>query len=48
MQYRVYYEIRKAREDMVWHNLAGVRSLEGSGALGILGLKGLLLFIYPN
>ena len=30
------------------HNLIGARSLEGLGTLGRLGLKGLLLFIYPN
>ena len=26
----------------------GVRSLEGIGILGRLGLEGLLLFMYPN
>ena len=29
-------------------NLVGVRSLDGLGALGRLGLEGLLLFMYPN
>ena len=33
---------------MVRLNLVGVRSLEGLGALGRLGLEGLLLFVYPN
>ena len=40
--------IRKAREDMVQRNLVEARSLEGLGALGRLGLEGLLLFMYPN
>ena len=40
--------IRKARKDMVQRNLVGVRSLKGFGALGRLGLEGLLLFVYPN
>ena len=48
MQYRAYCEIWKAREDTVWHNLVGSRSLEGLGVSGRLGLKGLLLFMYPN
>ena len=53
------YRIQKAREDTVRRNLVEVRSLEGLGALGRLGLEslgelgklgleGLLLFIYPN
>ena len=42
------HEIRKAREDTVRFNLIGARSLEGLGALGRLGLEGLLLFMYPN
>jgi len=33
-----YCEIRKVKEDMVRLNLVGVRSLEGFGALGKLGL----------
>ena len=41
-------EIWKTREDKVRRNPVGVRSLEGLGALGRLGLEGLLLFIYPN
>ena len=44
----VYYRIRKAEENMVRLNLVGVRRLEGLGALGRLGLEGLLLFVYPN
>ena len=40
--------IRKAKEDTVRLNLVGGRSLEGLGALGILGLEGLLLFVYPH
>ena len=43
-----YCEIRKAEEDTARLNLVGARSLEGLGALGILGLEGLLLFIYPR
>ena len=48
MQYRVNCGIRKAKEDKVRHNPIGARSLEGLGALGRLGFKGLLLFVYPN
>ena len=43
-----YYEIRKARKDTGKLNLVGIRSLEGLGALGRLGLGALLLFMYPN
>ena len=43
-----YCGIRKVREDTVRLSLVGVRSLEGLGALGRLGLEGLLLFMYPN
>ena len=43
-----YCEIRKAKEDMVMFNLVGVRSLDGLGASGRLGLEGLLLFMYSN
>ena len=43
-----YCVIRKAKEDTVRLNLVGARSLEGLGAMGRLGLEGLLLFIYPN
>ena len=39
---------RKAKEDTVRLNLVGARSLEGLGALGRLGLEGLLLFMHPN
>ena len=43
-----YCGIWEAKEDMVSLNLVGARSLEDLGALGILGLEGLLLFVYPN
>ena len=43
-----YCGIREAKKDKVRHNLVGVRSLEGLGALGRLGLEGLLLFMCPN
>ena len=43
-----YCGIREAKEDKIQHNPVGTRSLEGLGALGRLGLKGLLLFMYPN
>ena len=43
-----YCEIREAKEDKVRRNLVKARSLEGLGALGKLGLEGLLLFMYPN
>ena len=33
---------------MVRLNVVGARSFEGLGALGKLGLEGLLLFVYPN
>ena len=48
MQYEAYCRIRKTKEDTVRRNLVGARSLEGLGALGRLGLEGLLLFMYPN
>ena len=35
-------------EKKVRRNFVGVRSLEGLGTLGRLGLEGLLLFMYPN
>ena len=38
----------KLEKTMVWRNVVGPRSLEGLGTLGILNLKGLLLFMYPN
>ena len=44
----VYYGIREAKKDTVRLNPVGARSLEGLGALGKLGLKGLLPFMYPN
>ena len=43
-----YCGIREAKEDTVRLNPIGARSLEGLGALGRLGLEGLLLFLYPN
>ena len=48
MQYGAYCRIRKTRVDTVRRNLVGIRSLEGLGASGRLGLEGLLLFMYPN
>ena len=38
----------KLKKTNVQRNLVGVRSLEGLGTLGRLGLEGLLLFMYPN
>ena len=43
-----YYGIQEVKKDTVRFNLVGVRSLEGLGVLGRLGLKGRLLFVYPN
>ena len=43
-----YCRIWKVNEDTVRLNLVEARSLEGLGALGRLGLEGLLLFVYPN
>ena len=43
-----YCEIQEIKEDKVRRNLVKARSLEGLGALGRLGLEGLLLFKYPN
>ena len=43
-----YCGIRYAKKDKVRHNPVEVRNLEGLGALGKLGLNGLLLFMYPN
>ena len=43
-----YCGIQEAREYKVRHSPVGARSLEGLGALGRLGLEGLLLFMYPN
>ena len=40
-------ESSKLAKTKVWHNLVAGRSLEGLGTLGILGLEGLLLFLYP-
>ena len=46
--YGAYCGIQKVREDMVRLNLVEVRSSEGLGTSGRLGLEGLLLFMYPN
>ena len=43
-----YCGIWKSKKDTVMLNLVGAKSLEGLGALGRLGLEGLLLFVYPN
>ena len=43
-----YCRIREVKKDKVRRKLVGARSLEGLGALGRLGLEGLLLFMYPN
>ena len=43
-----YSGTSKLNKTKVQRNLIGVRSLEGLGTLGRLGLKGLLLFMYPN
>ena len=40
--------IWKVKEDTVLRNLVRERSLEGLGALSILGLEGLLLFMSLN
>ena len=41
-------ESGKLKKTKVWRNIVGVRTLEGLGTLGRLGLEGLLLFMYPN
>ena len=41
-------ESGKLEKKKVRGNLVGARSLEGLGALGRLGLEGLLLSMYPN
>ena len=43
-----YYGIQEVKEDIVRLNPVGVKSLEDLGALGKLGLEGVLLFMYPN
>uniref|UniRef100_A0A7N2R0U5 Rx N-terminal domain-containing protein n=1 Tax=Quercus lobata TaxID=97700 RepID=A0A7N2R0U5_QUELO len=45
--YLAYCGIREAKEDKARRNPVRARSLEGLGALGRLGLEGLLLFILP-
>ena len=44
----VIAESGKLKKTKVRRNLVGARSLEDLGTLGKLGLKGLLLFMYPN
>ena len=46
--YGLVSESGKLENKKVRRHLAEVRSLEGLGALGRLGLEGLLLFMYPN
>ena len=46
--YGLVAESGKLEKKKVRHNLVGARSLEGLGTSGRLGLKGLLLFMYPN
>ena len=46
--YGLVAESGKLEKKKVRHNLVGARSLEGLGALGRLGLEGLLLSLYPN
>ena len=41
-------ESGKLEKTKIRRNLVGVRSLEGFGTLGKLGLEGFLLFMYPN
>ena len=41
-------EFGKLEKTKVQHNLVRARSMEDLGTLGRLGLKGLLLFMYPN
>ena len=48
MQYGANCRIRKVRKDKIRLNPVEARSLEGLGALGRLGLEGLLLFIFFN
>ena len=43
-----YCGIWEAKEDKVKRNPVRAKSLEDLGALGRLGLEGLLLFMYPN
>ena len=43
-----YCGIWKTREDTVRLNVVKAKSLEGLGAVGRLGLEGLLLFMYLN
>ena len=46
--YGLVAESGKLEKKKVRRNLVGARSLEGLGALGKLGLEGLLLFMYLN
>ena len=45
---QAYCRIQEAKKDKVRCNPIRARSLEGLDALGRLGLKGLLLFMYSN
>ena len=46
--YGLVAESEKLEKKKVWRNLVGARSLEDLGALGRLGLEGLMLSMYPN
>ena len=46
--YSLQAESGKLEKKKVRRNLVGAKSLEGLGALGRLGLEGLLLSLYPN
>ena len=46
--YGLVAESGKLEKKKVRRYLVGARSLEGLGALGRLGLEGLLLFMYRN
>ena len=46
--YGLVAESEKVEKKKFRRNLVGLRSLEGLGALGRLGLEGLLLSMYPN
>ena len=46
--YGLVAESEKLEKKKIRRNLVGARSLEGLGALGRLGLEGLLLSMYPN
>ena len=46
--YGLVAESEKLEKKKVLRNIVGARRLEGLGALGRLGLEGLLLSMYPN